>query len=68
MHNTDDKYPPRPGYEPGTPTLQAPVDTNEPSGPADNCFTLSLGPAKMFILPEFVSYIEKRGVLCVGND
>ena len=34
MHNPDDKYPPRPGLEPGTPRLQAPVDTNEPSGPA----------------------------------
>ena len=34
MHNHDDKYPARPGFEPGTSTLQAPVDTNEPSGPA----------------------------------
>ena len=34
MHNHDDKYPSRPGFEPGTPRLQAPVDTNEPSGPA----------------------------------
>ena len=34
MHNHDDKYPARPGFEPGTPRLQAPVDTNEPSGPA----------------------------------
>ena len=34
MHSHDDKYPPRPGFEPGTPRLQAPVDTNEPSGPA----------------------------------
>ena len=34
MHNHDDKYPFRPGFEPGTPRLQAPVDTNEPSGPA----------------------------------
>ena len=30
----DDKYPSRPRFEPGTPRLQAPVDTNEPSGPA----------------------------------
>ena len=29
MHNHDDKYPSRPGFEPGTPRLQAPVDTNE---------------------------------------
>ena len=52
MHNHDDKYPSRPGFEPGTPRLQAPVDTNEPSGPAawfevgninvhDECTTLS---------------------------
>ena len=35
MHNHDDKYPSRPVFEPGTPRLQAPVDTNEPSGPTD---------------------------------
>ena len=29
MHNHGDKYPARPGLEPGTPRLQAPVDTNE---------------------------------------
>ena len=34
MHNHDDKYPNRPGFEPVTPRLQAPVDTKEPSGPA----------------------------------
>ena len=34
MHIHDDKYPSRPGFEPGTPRLQAPVDTNEPSVPA----------------------------------
>ena len=34
MYNHDDKYPSRPGFEPGTSRLQAPVDTNEPSGPA----------------------------------
>ena len=34
MHNHDEKYPSRPGFEPGTSMLQAPVDTNEPSGPA----------------------------------
>ena len=34
MHNHDDKYPSRPGFEPDTTRLQAPVDTNEPSGPA----------------------------------
>ena len=36
MHNHDEKYPSRPGLESGTPRLQAPVDTNEPSGPATN--------------------------------
>ena len=35
MHNHDDKYPSRPGFEPGTPRLQAPVDMNEASGPAN---------------------------------
>ena len=35
MHNQDDKYPARPGFEPGTYRLQAPDDTNErPSGSA----------------------------------
>ena len=38
MHNYDDKYLSRPGFEPGTPRLQAPVDTKEPSGPA--CLSL----------------------------
>ena len=33
MHNHDYKYPARPGFEPGTFRLQAPVDTNEPSEP-----------------------------------
>ena len=36
MHNHDDKYQARPGFEPGTSRLQAPIDTNEPSGPATN--------------------------------
>ena len=34
MHNPDDKYSAPPGFEPGTSRLQAPVDKNEPSGPA----------------------------------
>ena len=32
MHNNDDKYPTRPGFQSGISRLQAPVDTNEPSG------------------------------------
>ena len=36
MHYHDAKYQARPGFEPGTSRLQAPVDTNEPSGPATN--------------------------------
>ena len=35
MHNQDDKYPTRSGFKPGTSRLQAPVDTKEPSGPAE---------------------------------
>ena len=31
MHGYDDQYPSLPGFEPGTPRLQDPVDTNEPS-------------------------------------
>ena len=34
MHSHDEKYPARPGFEPGISGLQAPVDTNEPSRPA----------------------------------
>ena len=48
MHNHDDKYPSRPGFEPGTPRLQAPVDTNEPSGPATHCI-LPVGWTKPII-------------------
>ena len=36
IHNHDDKYPARPVFEHGTCRLQAPVDTNEPSGSASN--------------------------------
>ena len=35
MHSHDNKYPARPA---GTFRLKAPVDTNEPSGPANNIF------------------------------
>ena len=42
MHNHDDKYPSRPGSEPGTPRLQAPVDTNGSSGPENiNIFNIN---------------------------
>ena len=34
IHNHDDKYPSRPGFEPGTSRLQVSVDTDELSGPA----------------------------------
>ena len=30
MHNRDDKYPARPGFEPDTSRLQAPFNANEP--------------------------------------
>ena len=33
MHNHDDKYPDRPGFEPGTSRLQTSVDKTKPSGP-----------------------------------
>ena len=32
MHNHDDEFSVQPEFEPGTSWLQAPVDTNEPSG------------------------------------
>ena len=37
MHNHDDEYPSRKGFEPVTSRLQAPVDMNEPSGLARKC-------------------------------
>ena len=40
MHNHDDKYPARPGFESGTSRLQAQVDTNELSGPAKKEYNL----------------------------
>ena len=42
MLNDNDKYPARPGFEPGPSRLQAPVDTNEPSGPGTNCLIKAL--------------------------
>ena len=45
MHNHDDKYPSRPGFEPSTSSFETPVDTNEPSGPAsilEICIVLTL--------------------------
>ena len=48
MHNHDEKYSSRPGFEPGTPRLQAPVDTNELSGPAsiylNTCHVMGIQP------------------------
>ena len=46
MHNHDDKYPNRPGFEPGTSRLQAPVDTTEPSVLAARNIITSLGLIK----------------------
>ena len=48
MHNHYDKNPSRPGFEPGTPRLQDPVDTNEPSGPAivSNDYSINASSAK----------------------
>ena len=37
MHNYDDNYPLQAGFEPSISKLQAPFDTNEPSGPARSC-------------------------------
>ena len=33
MHNYDNKYPAQLGFEPATSRFQAPVYTNQPSGP-----------------------------------
>ena len=38
MHNHDDTYPVRPGFEPGTSRLQAPVDKKEESFYLELCY------------------------------
>ena len=43
MHSHNDKYPSRPGFKPVNPRLQVPVDTNEPSVPA-NIFIMVVDP------------------------
>ena len=40
MHRHDDKYSSRLEFETGTPRLQAPVDTNEPSGSAYHAYDI----------------------------
>ena len=55
VHNHDAKYASRPGFEPDTPRLQAPVDTNEPSGPA-TCYKYVIN----------VSHIKRGLVLLMG--
>ena len=59
MHNHDDKYmyPTRPGFEPGTCRLQAPLDTNESSG-------LALKKIAQFVL---IRHILKRMGLIKKN-
>ena len=47
MHNHDDKYPTRPGFESGTSRLQAQVDTNELSGPAKKEYNLRFQGLKL---------------------
>ena len=49
MHNHDDKYSSRPGFEPGTPRLQAPVDTNRAIGAGQSIYTLHLCSLLLFI-------------------
>ena len=47
MHNYDDKYPAGSVFEPVTSKLQAPVDTNEPSGPANSLTHSLTGSSQM---------------------
>ena len=42
MHNPDDKYPTRPGFEPRTSEFQATTGPNEPSEPACFCCTCNV--------------------------
>ena len=49
MHNHDDKYPARLGFEPGTSRLQALVYMNEPSGPAVRLEALAAHFRRAFI-------------------
>ena len=59
MHSHDDKYPYLPGLEPGTPRLQAPVDTNEPSGPAHNIMKQMKN--------KHYSYLQEQLLTCILN-
>ena len=54
MHNHDNKYPARPGFEPDNPRLQALVDTNEPLGSARILYSNDIEFNKLFYneLPE----------------
>ena len=53
MHNHDDKYPARPGFEPGTSRLQAPVNKNEPYGPASKTRNTHPKSPALFLLTLF---------------
>ena len=59
MHSHDDKYPYLPGFEPGTPRLQAPVDMNEPSWPAHNIMKQMKN--------EHYSYLQEPLLTCILN-
>ena len=48
MHNLDDKYPARPGFEPGTSRLQAPVDTNVPASVLCANYTITSKSVRYF--------------------
>ena len=60
MHNHDE-YPARPGFKPRTSRLQAPVDTNEPSGPAVCTKRPSRAHSKRETLTKVALMLDQRG-------
>ena len=61
MHNHDDKYPARPGFEPGTFRLQAPVDTNVPA------HMLSISGLGKGIYATVRALVDTRACLCCNT-
>ena len=68
MHNHDDKYPSRSGFEPGTTRLQAPVDMNEPSRPAPNKLILVFYYMSNGLTFETFNIIFRFFLLMLGYD
>ena len=63
----DDKYPARPRFEPGTSSIQAPVDMNEPSGQAKQMLYYCWYPSKQETLPQRCLLLAHRLRRCPNS-